>query len=118
MNFDVIRQLEGIKQEDFIWYIYFFIVFAALASNKYEKEYLATHDKSSKEKYHSINLVVLSLAFLIYIYFIIKNLDNYNNKKDSKSLLNLISSILFLVGGGILLLTELTDTDNNGELGL
>lgn len=117
MNYNVSRQLESVKQEDLIWYIYYFIVFAALASNKYEKEYLVTQNKSTKEKYHSINLVIFTIAFLIYIYFVIKNLENYKNKKDSKSLLNLISSILFLVGGGILLFTELTNIDDNIELG-
>ena len=48
MNQNKIRNLQNLEIDDFIWYIYIFIVVASLYSNKLEREYLLS---GNMEKY-------------------------------------------------------------------
>ena len=45
---EVNRSLRNLKIEDFIWFLYFFIVIFALVANRLEENYLYT--KNIKEK--------------------------------------------------------------------
>ena len=114
-----LEKLESLQIDDFIWYIYIFIVFAALYSNKLEKEFTITKDRHNLTEFHSINLVVLTIAFFIYIYFVIDNFKKYSKQKSNITLISVIASILFLVAGGILLYVELITTDDDlNEFGI
>lgn len=118
MNQNKIRNLQNLEIDDFIWYIYIFIVVASLYSNKLEREYLLSGNMEKYREFHSINLVVLTIGFLIYVYFVYRGYELYQKKRDYKSTLNLISAILFLVAGGILLYLELQGGDLENELGI
>lgn len=112
------EQLEDVKREDFIWAIYVFIAFAALLSNRIEKEFITTGSRKRYREFHEINTVLFTIAFLIYCYFVIRSFNKFNKKHDLDTLWNLIASILFLVGGGIFLYLELMGNDENNELGI
>ena len=113
------EKLESLQIDDFIWYIYIFIVIAALYSNKLEKEFTVTGNRRQLAEFHSINLVVLTIAFFIYVYFVIDNFKKYSKQKSYNALINVIASILFLVAGGMFLYIELITTDDDlNEFGI
>ncbi len=116
MNPNRIQNLENLEIDDFIWYIYIFIVAAALYSNKLEREYLLYNDKKKQSEFHTINAVVLTIGFFIYIYFVYRGYEKYRKKNTLSSQLNLIATILFLVAGGILLYLEVVYRDEENEL--
>lgn len=118
MNQNKIRSLQNLEIDDFIWYIYIFIVVAALYSNKLEREYLLSGNREKYREFHSINIVVLTIGFFIYVYFLYRGYELYHKKRDYKTTLNLISAILFLSAGGILLYLELSGEDEDNELGI
>ena len=118
MNKSNIEKIESLNLDDFIWYIYIFIAVAALYPNYIGKEYYRTGNKKNFTEFHNINLVVLTIAFLVYVYFIFTNFKNYHKKKSINGMLGIISSILFLVGGGILLLVELYNARGDDEIAL
>lgn len=45
MNESPIEQYNELKKDDFIWYIYIFIVFAAIYSNRLEEDYVFTKNE-------------------------------------------------------------------------
>ena len=121
MNIGV--KLQRLKEEDFIWIIYFFIVIAALYSDEEERKYYLNKDVKAYKKVKTINITVLTIAFFIYLYFVLINTqdltnwqNNLNNKKYTENLARLIAAILFLVGGAIYVVLEITSNDLD-ELG-
>ncbi len=113
MSKEKISKIEALNLDDLVWYIYIFISVAALYSNELEKEYTATGNRKKLTEFHSINLVVLTIAFFVYIYFILVAFKKYNQNKNANTITNVIASILFLVGGGLLLYLELKTTDSD-----
>jgi len=119
MDSEIEQRLNGLNVDDIVWYIYIFIAVAALFSNKIEKEFVVTNNKTKEKEFHAINLVVLTIAFGIYVFFVFRSFHTYKNNKNTKSTINLIASILFLVAGGIFLWLELFSADDeNNELGI
>lgn len=113
MSREKISKIDALNLDDLIWYIYIFISVAALYSNELEKKYTATGDRKKLTEFHSINLVVLTIAFFVYVYFIFTAFKKYNQNKNTDTAINVIASILFLVGGGMLLYLELKTTDSD-----
>ena len=118
-------KLQRLNNEDLIWVIYFFIVIAALISNTYEKNYLLTGNSSNQKKFKILNITVFSIAFFIYLYFVITNYEDlaYLRKNATrKEILNaniaLISSLLFLVGGILALIGEINRGGPDEDIGI
>ena len=65
MNININKDLEKIKLEDYIWYIYLFIVAFNLYSNYLEKQYITTGDTQARDKFRLINNIVLSVILVI-----------------------------------------------------
>ena len=112
MNIGV--KLQRLNEEDFIWIVYFFIIIAALYSNHLEREYYEKHDKSAFPKQKTINIIILSIAFFIYLYFLLTLTEdlgsmekNFNNPTYVQTFAKLIGAILFLVAGAIYVITEI-----------
>lgn len=121
MNIGV--KLQRLKEEDFIWIIYFFIAMAALYSNNLERDYYTKHDKSAYKKEKTINITILVIAFFIYLYFILILIDDMSNIEKSfnnpiyrQKFAKLVAAILFLVGGAIYAVLEIT-TNEIDEVG-
>ena len=117
-------KLQRLKTEDLIWVIYFFIVIGALLSNHYERNYLYTHNASNQKNFRLLNITIFSVAFIIYLYFVIINYEDVTTlKKDAtkKEVLNvhigLISSLLFLVGGALALVGEINRPGPDEDIG-
>ena len=110
---DFFRKLQLLKEEDFIWLIYFFIVTFALISNNYERNYIITNNQNSLNNSKRINSTILIIAFFIYLYFVIVTINNFDllkrnaSRKEVKvAFERLIANILFLVAGAIALYAD------------
>lgn len=122
---DVEKKLKRLKNEDIIWIIYFFIVVFALYSNKLDRNYLLKKDKDAYKREKSINITIFFIAFFIYLYFLLlltedlgnmeKNFDDPNYRS---TFIQLIAAILFLIGGAIYLINEITRKDDALDVGL
>ncbi len=110
------EKLKRIKTEDFIWYIYFFIAIAALYSNYKEKKYYLTNNKNDYRTKKSINILIFTIAFFIYLYFLLitnEDVALLRRQGNTQELVNryaqLIAALLFLIGGIIYLIIEIRD---------
>lgn len=111
-------KLNRLKQENFIWIVYAFIVLAALYSNHLEEDYYVKHNSSAFYKQKAINVTVLTIAFFIYLYFVLIITDdlthmeqNLRNKDYLITLAKLVGAILFLIGGAIQVVSEIIQTE-------
>ncbi|MCM1052681.1 MAG: hypothetical protein NC483_01710 [Ruminococcus sp.] len=107
-------KLQRLRTEDFIWVIYFFIALAALISDSYERDYVLTNNQNDKRKFKTINIIILTVAFCIYIYFVLINYEDVKELKREATKkevalkhLGLVAALLFLSAGVISLYVEL-----------
>lgn len=113
IGININEELKQVEIENIIWIIYLFIIGAQFISNYFVEKYLYTFDPQIKTIFRYINIAILSIALLIYIYFVYLSVKNV--KKDTKSIyknLLLIASILILVGGVIYLYVEIYKNTN------
>lgn len=123
MNIGV--KLKRLSNENLIWVVYFFIVIAALLSNAYEEYFLKTGDLRKQKIFKTLNITVFSIAFFIYLYFVIisyEEVEELKRTSTKKEVINahvrLIASILFLVAGGLALYTEINQDAPDTDIGV
>lgn len=113
MNININTVLKQIENKNVIWIIYLFIIGANFISDYYIEKYLYTYNENYKKIFRTINIIILSIALIIYIYFVYISYKEI--KKDTKSIYKLfifIASILVLIGGLIYLYVEIYKSDN------
>lgn len=122
---DINKKLKRLKNEDFIWIIYFFIVIFALYSNKLDRKFLLNNDQESYKREKGINTTIFFITFFIYLYFVLLltedlgNMEkNFNDPSYRSTFIQLIAALLFLIGGGIYLVNEITRKDDVIDVGL
>ncbi len=121
---DFKRDLQLLKEEDIIWYIYYFIVTFALIANSFEESYIYTGNKQNRLRGRKINITLLCIAFVIYLYYVIiaiqdVNINRVNDARRQKvSMERLITSMVFLVGGALSIYTELDDNAGDVDLAI
>lgn len=120
---NIFNRLERLNSENKIWIIYFFIAAFAILANNYEKDFLLKRDINAYQKEKTIHIVIFFVAFFIYLYFVLvftedlTNMErNFNNTKYRNTFLQLIAAILFLIGGAIYLIQEVS-TNEIEEIG-
>ena len=117
-----IERINQIKIENFIWVICIILIGISLYGNYYEEKYFKYYQEQDKEKYRSALIFVFSIAMIIYIYFLYDSYQSYikakslDEKSQKLSTLNLLTSILFAIGGSILLYISLTDENLDTEI--
>ena len=91
---EILNRLKQLRNEDFIWIIYFFIATFALLSNVFERDFVLTKNSNSFKKSKTINVIIFFVAFFIYLYFVLlftSNLNNmernFNNAKYEKDII-------------------------------
>lgn len=119
------RQLKQLKEEDFIWLIYFFIVTFALIANRFEQNFLETQNKISQKKAQKITTTILVVAFFIYLYFTLVSFDNLeylkrnsNNKDVKVAYERLLTNIFFLIGGAIAIYADYDSNSSNTDVAI
>ena len=110
--------LKKIQIEEYIWIVYLIIIGLSFYSNKVEREYYVYNDLRAKEKYRQLNILIFSIALIIYIYFFN---DSYNDVKrlkasDPYNKASFLASSLILIAGVILLFIALEDVELETEL--
>ena len=83
MNIGV--KLQRVREENFIWVVYFFIIIAALLSNAYEKYFLETGDYRKEKIFRTLNITIFSVAFFIYLYFVIISYENVQELRETST---------------------------------
>ena len=124
MNYnDIKNKLKQIAIEDKIWIIYLGIIFLSYYSNNLERNYFINSDNISKEKYHTIMILIFSILVIVYFYFLKSSLEDINNLKEYDSVqkknltyLSFIGSSLIAISGLIFLYIALKDEDISVEL--
>lgn len=100
-------KLQEIKEENFIIFIYFILLFVYLYANKVEVNYIKYGNNDDREKYRLLLYIVFGISFLITLYYSvesIKDLKEPANIEISKlKELSSIANILILVATGIYL---------------
>ncbi len=124
MNNNFYQKYKDLKIEDFIWLIYFLILFGNLYSNKLEEDNLLNKNKTDSKTISLINLTILIIVFFIYLYFFYRSYRDYKNsfyseneRKKQLNALVLVASILFLIAGFISIYVELNSIGDN-EIGI
>ena len=115
---NIFRRLRRLRNEDFIWIIYFFIAAFAILANHYETDFLIKKDLVAYKKEKIIHISIFLVAFFIYLYFVLlftqdlNNMEkNFNNEKYRNTFLQLIAALLFLIGGTIYLFEAISERD-------
>lgn len=118
-------KIQRVNQENLVWVVYFFIIIAALLSNAYEKYFLETGDSRKEKIFRTLNITIFSVAFFIYLYFVLvtyENLEELKRTGTKKEVLNahitFIASILFLVAGGLALYAEINRENPDTDIGV
>ncbi len=113
MNSEVIKKLKAIKISDYIFVIFIIIALVGMYANHKERDAYTGLDSKGIEKAHNIRMVLLVVSLLIYIYFLetrIKDRESATNKFISN--LDVLASILFVIGGIIFLYDEYKGESN------
>ena len=73
----------------------------------------------------TINITIFFIAFFIYLYFLLLLTEdlgsmekNFNDPAYRSTFIQLIAAILFLIGGAIYLINEITRKDDALDVGL
>ena len=125
MNININKDLEKIKLEDYIWYIYLFIVAFNLYSNYLEKQYITTGDTQAQDKFRLINNIVLSVILIIYLIFLYAAFKDITDLKHNDSVLKkrlttlaVIAALLFVIAGAITLYVSLKKPALDDEIAI
>ncbi len=123
MSYEENEKIKEIRIEDFIWVIYFFIAIFAIISDQLELDDIYKHSKRNNAKVRTINLTILTIAFLIYIYFVYRSYKRIGNLKATatrKEVIaahaSLISSLLFIAAGIFAIYAEYNSAAGENEL--
>lgn len=105
---ELFKKLKLLKEEDFIWLVYYFIITFALVANELERRYLLDNKEPEINVAKKINSTILIIAFIIYLYFVIVTIQNFDilkrngtRKEVRVAFERLIANIIFLVAGAI-----------------
>ncbi len=113
MSSRILEKLKGLKISDIIFIIFIIISISGIYANHLERKELKGIDSKGKEKAKSIRIVLLIVGLLIYIYFL---QDKIRNKDDEVSEfinnLDILASILFVLGGILFIYVEYKGEDD------
>ena len=123
MNDELIKKLEQLKIEDYIWVIYIGLIIMSWYSNSLERKYFIYNDEISKEKYRKTLIAIFTIAILVYLYFLkdsyddVVNLKPYDTEEKKRLvILSFIGSLFIAISGFIFLYIAIRDEELNVEL--
>lgn len=115
--------LRKIKAENIVWMIYLFLIGFSFYTNYLEQKYILYNDLEAKEKYRTGNILIFSIALIVYFYFFEDNIKDVENLSfyDSPSKkfwnqLNLVASTLIVIAGIIFLIIAIFDIELDTEI--
>ena len=97
--------IKRLNFEDYAWIVFVFLCFLNIYGNQLEKIFLRTNNSYFKRKSNSYYILALVIVFLIYSYFITRNLYQFHKASPQDKALYSIKVLgSILVIGGIVLL--------------
>ncbi len=103
---EIEEQLNELRIEDYIWIIFIFISIVAIVSDYFERKWLLNKNRKDYQTFKTINIVLLTISFFVYLYFVLLSYKKYKQNYGKKSVremfftrLDLLASALFLIGG-------------------
>ena len=120
------EKIKRLNIENIIWIIYSFIVLFSIYSVELQKNYISNKDFKSKLKARNINISISIIVFFIYIYFLEINYKDFKNVSNSSVnnndykiyFINLVGSILFLIGGIINIYVNINSNISEEEISI
>ena len=116
---DILESLKELNIEDKIWITYFFLAGFAIYSNHLERISVLNQDRNARLQYKTINITLLSIAFFIYLYFVMLAYSRFklNNPNTTFKQLrireaNFIAAVLVLLATIIYFITSILSDDN------
>lgn len=100
-NDEIVRELNRLSFEDYLWIFYGSIIIVNMFGNYYEKDFLKTGNREVGIKYNSIFEIVLILTFFIYIYLFARNYNNYQRADEREKgvyLVRVFGAAFLIVG--------------------
>lgn len=117
---DIRKTLKELQIEDIIWIITLFSAIFAIISNKFERDYVIKKDKKAAKTYKNINVTLLTISFLIYLYFLLLSYSRVKEINPSTTFkqarltnLNFIGAILFIIAALISIIVEIYSDDGS-----
>ena len=107
MNDNIMKKLKDLKISDYIFDIIIVTSLVGIYANHKEKDRYTGKDSDGLKKAHNIRLVLLFIAVVVYIYLLETRIkDRKNAKNKFLNNLDILASILFVIGGLIFLYDE------------
>lgn len=92
------KEIKRLNFENFIWIIFIVLSILDIYGDELIKKYLIQNDKKADIEAKKIFFFILIVTILIYIYFIIRNYNDYKKHDSSEYFVRLFGSILVLSG--------------------
>lgn len=102
-----------LRIENLIWLIYIGFAIFGIMANNLEIDDINEDSHKNQKKYKGINIIIFSIAIIIYLFFFTTSFNNYQEKKNRRNLFILTGSTLVLIAGILFLLAELSSTEDN-----
>ena len=125
MDESLLERLKMLKIEDLLWCVLIGLILLSMYANNIERDFLVTNNKESQKKYRELIIFIFSVAFLIYLFYVISGYQDLMRltKEDSfkrveYANLSYIASVFILLAGIIYLYIAITDTEIEAELAL
>lgn len=106
MDDNVFEEINRLNFENFIWIVFASLCILNISGDNLEKEYLENHESDFKTRANKIFEFTLSITFLIYIYFFLRNYHALKKATKNQKRLYEIKTLgsLFLIIGIIMLI--------------
>ena len=107
MSSEIFETLKRIKISNYIYGIFIVVSLIGFYANKQQKEYTLSININGKKHSHNARLVILVIALIIYIYYLETRIKSKDRTNAFFKHLDILSAILFLIGGLIALYLEI-----------
>ena len=85
-----------------------------IVGNDNQKKYMISNNQYYEDKANNISVFVLTILFIIYLYFFYRNYTMFNNKDNPSDvdMVKVIGSLFFIIGTLCLLYFQVNSNDN------
>ena len=123
MNNNIIKEIKSLELDQSLSGIFILLSVATIIGDQFVKKYYINKDKNAYITAKKIFISSLIVTLLIYIYFLKKSKDGYNEEilqgeESFPHLIRLIGSTLLVVGISCLLFFQITDDELTGVVPL
>lgn len=111
-------EMKRLDFENILWVIFIGLGILNIVADNYQKEFICSKNKLLENTANKVFLFILVVSFIIYIYFLIRNINAYerasNEEKEIFSI-KVFGSIFFIVGVLCLIYFQANQTDFIGS---